>query len=148
MSTVENRLAILGLIVLAGCADSPAPASPNDTPADPFVVVATVPGFVSEKDFYPLIGSASHPATGWTWERSRNGGAFQFWAAAQNTRFVAYAGEHNFQWRLTAKRIGDEVTATDVQTTVVCVGSGCSASGLRLAGDQVRGRELTRPGGR
>jgi hypothetical protein len=120
----------LSLAVLAGCADSSAPATPDDAPAGPFVVTATVPGFVSEKDFYPLIGSASHPATSWTWERSRNGGPFQFWAAAQNTRFVAYAGEHNLQWRLTAKRVGDEVTATDIQATVVCIGPGCTASGL------------------
>ena len=132
MSTLENTfcMLVLGCVLLAGCFDSPTPATPNDAPADPFVVAATVPGFVSEKDFYPLIGSASHPATSWTWERSRNGGPYQFWASAQNTRFVAYAGEHHLQWRLTARRVADDVTGTDVQTTVVCIGSGCSASGL------------------
>jgi hypothetical protein len=121
---------MLGSVVLAGCFDSSRPASPNDTPADPFVVTATVPAFISRKDPYPLIGSASHPATSWTWERSHNGGPYQFWASAQNTRFVAYAGEHHLQWRLTARRVADGVAAADVQTTVVCIGSGCTASGL------------------
>jgi hypothetical protein len=121
-------LLTLSLTVLAGCSDSPPPVSPDETPADPFVVTATVPGFITEKDPYPLIGSASHPATSWIWERSHNGGPYQFWAAGQNTRFVAYAGEHHLQWRLTAQRISDQATDTDVQTTVICVGSGCGSS--------------------
>jgi hypothetical protein len=132
VSKVENTFSMLmlGFTVLAGCSDSSAPANPNDAPPDPFVVTATVPGFVSQKDPYPLIGSASHPATGWTWERSHNGGPYQFWASAQNTRFVAYAGEHHLQWRLTARRVADGVAGADVQITVVCIGSGCAASGL------------------
>lgn len=121
---------LLGSIVLAGCSDSSTPADPDDAPAEPFLVTATVPGFVSQKDPYPLIGSASHPATSWTWERSHNGGPYQFWASAQNTRFVAYAGEHHLQWRLTARRVADDVAGSDVQTTVVCIGSGCAAPGL------------------
>jgi hypothetical protein len=121
---------MLGSIVLAACSDASTPANPDEVPAEPFVVTATVPGFVSKKDFYPLIGSASHPATHWTWERSHNGRPYQFWASAQNSRFVAYAGEHQLQWRLTARRVADDVAGSDVQTTVVCIGSGCAASGL------------------
>jgi hypothetical protein len=133
VSTLENIcfLLILGSVVLAGCLDSSRPAGPNnDAPAEAFVVAATVPALISKKDPYPLFGSASHPATGWTWERSHNGGPYQFWASAQNTRFVAYAGEHHLEWRLTARRVADGVAGADIQTTVVCIGSGCAASGL------------------
>jgi hypothetical protein len=130
VATLANAFSLLtlSLAVLAGCSDSPAPASPDDDPASPFIVTATVPGFITEKDPYPLIGSASHPANSWTWERSYNGGPYQFWAASQNTRFVAYAGEHHLQWRLTARRVADSVTDSDVQTTRICIGSGCGSS--------------------
>jgi hypothetical protein len=121
---------IPGFIAITGCVDSPTPASPNDAPADPFVVTATVPGLVSRKDTYPLIGSSSHPATSWTWERSYNGGPFRFWASSQNAWFVAYAGKHHLQWRLTAKRVADDITDTDVRTTDICIGSRCTGSGL------------------
>ena len=93
---------------------------------DPFFVTATVPEWISVKSTYPLNGSASHPATGWKWERSDNGGAtWGLWANAQNSQFVAYAGGYTIHWRLTARRVSDGVTGTDVRATIVCIGTTC-----------------------
>lgn len=93
---------------------------------DPFVVTASVPSGITVKATYPLNGLASHPATAWKWERSDNGGAtWSLWASTQNSQFVAYAGSYTIHWRLTARRISDSVTDSDVQTTVVCIGSSC-----------------------
>jgi subtilisin family serine protease len=94
--------------------------------AVPFVVTASVPDWITVKGTYQLIGNAGHPATGWRWDRSDDGGAsWVVWATSQNSAFVAYLGEYTITWRLSATRTSDGATDTDVQSTYICTTPSC-----------------------
>jgi hypothetical protein len=98
---------------------------------DPFVVTASVPSIITVKSTSPLNGSASHPATGWRWDRSDDGGVtYRLWANAQNTQFVAYAGNYTIHWKLTARRISDGVVDTHIHTTQVCTSGSCQLNAV------------------
>jgi thermitase len=94
-------------------------------PLPAFTVEAGAPGVVTVKSTYPLTGGASDPASNWKWERSDNGGAtWSLWASAQNSQFIAYAGQYTIRWRLSARRNSDGATAQDLVTTQVCIPTG------------------------
>jgi subtilisin family serine protease len=63
-------------------------------PPPPFEVYADAPGLVTVKKTYPLTGSASHPASNWQWDRSYEGGPWEYWSSNQNSQFVAYGGTY------------------------------------------------------
>jgi hypothetical protein len=100
-----------------------------------FAVTASGPGFITVKAGYNLTGSANYPATNWKWERSDDGGPYYLWANSQNTSFVAFAGHYEITWKLTAQRVSDGVTDTDLLFTTVCIPNDGSCI-LALQGDQ------------
>lgn len=87
----------------------------------PFQVTATAPGLVKIKRIYPLTGSANSPASSWRWERSLDGGPWEWWSNSQNASFIAYGGNYTIDWRLTVTRASDGATATSVASTRVCI---------------------------
>ncbi|MGQ0813822.1 MAG: FlgD immunoglobulin-like domain containing protein [Gemmatimonadota bacterium] len=93
----------------------------------PHTVTASAPSYVSIKATYSLDGSASYPSNGWQWDRSDNGGSsWYLWESAQNSSFIAYAGNYYVDWRLSASRIADAAKDTGYAQTHVCVEtSGC-----------------------
>jgi subtilisin family serine protease len=92
-------------------------------PVAPFTVTAGAPNYITVKATYPLTGSANYPASGWRWDRGDDGAPYTLWANAQNTQFVAYAGDYTIGWRLFARRNSDAVTAYGYNSTTVCIQS-------------------------
>lgn len=95
------------------------------------------------KRTYSLNGSASHPASGWQWDQSYEGGPWGFWSNQQNSQFVAYAGTYTLDWRLFARRNADGATSYGYATTQVCIPYDPSTCGepLRLAAPAVTASE-------
>ena len=87
----------------------------------PFTVTAGAPGQVTVKATYALTGSANYPATAWRWDRDDDGFAYTLWANAQNSQFIAYAGQYTINWRLFARRTSDAVTDYGYASTIVCI---------------------------
>ncbi|MGH7752236.1 MAG: FlgD immunoglobulin-like domain containing protein, partial [Gemmatimonadales bacterium] len=88
----------------------------------PFTVIAEAPGLVRLKGTYPLTGSANYAAINWLWERSGDGGAtWSFWSDQQNSQFIAYAGNYQIDWRLSARRLTTLDEDTDDAVTRVCI---------------------------
>jgi subtilisin family serine protease len=113
-------------------------------PVPPFTVTASAPGYLTVKAIYPLSGSANYPASGWRWDRGDDGAPYSLWANAQNSQFVAYAGDYSIGWRLFARRTSDGVTDYGFATTTVCIqstpcnGGPLLAVGSKAAGDLVQ----------
>ena len=112
-----------------------------ETPPPAFFVTAGAPDYLTVKSTYPLNGTANAPASGWRWDRDDNGTAYTLWASAQNSQFVAYAGDYYISWRLFARRNSDGVTDYGYNTTTVCIQSTpCDGGGnplLRAPGNDV-----------
>lgn len=90
----------------------------------PFTVTASAPGYVTVKSTYPLTGSANQGAYGWRWDRSTNGGStYSLWASAQNSQFIAYAGDYTLHWRLFARQTSGGATDYGYAQTMVCIPS-------------------------
>jgi subtilisin family serine protease len=99
----------------------------NIIPCAEFGVMPNAPGLVTVKGTYQLTATATHPATNWQWDRSDDGGAnWYLWANAQNTQFLASAGNYTINWRVSATRSADGHSATVYATTVVCTSGGPS----------------------
>jgi hypothetical protein len=95
-----------------------------EVPPAPVVVKATVPGLLTVKATYAITGSATGGTggySGWRWDRCDSPGcAYTLWANAQNSQFVAYAGDYTIYWRLFA-RDGQGVSDTDLRQTIICI---------------------------
>lgn len=96
-------------------------AAVNEAPPPPFAVSASAPGFITVKTTYPLNGSANYCASGWLWEQSFDGSSYGFWADVQNSQFIAYAGEYQTFWRVSAVPAAGGPRVYDFATTSACI---------------------------
>ena len=110
-----------------------------ETPPAPVVVTATVPGSIKTKATYPITGSATGGTggySGWRWDRCDDPPCtYTLWANAQNSSFIAYAGDYIISWQLRAQDGAGQVD-TDIKQTHVCtLTTGCGPELLVASGD-------------
>lgn len=86
-----------------------------------FTVTASAPSTVTQGGSYDLLGSSTHAADSWKWERD-DGFGYSLWANAQNSSFYVPddpGANYTINWTLSARRTTDGIWASGMASTHV-----------------------------